>query len=90
MPRAPKLPFFCGLCQKGYARVSELETHESSYDHHHRKRAVDLRQANRTVTKRPRQKERDGAMRPITEEELLKLKKKRTEKKKADTEAQSI
>lgn len=81
MPRAPKLPFFCDLCQKGYARISELETHESSYDHHHRKRAVDLRQAGRSTTKRPRQKERDGAMRPITEEELLKMKEKRMKKK---------
>lgn len=52
MPKAPSLPFRCDLCQKAYARISQLDTHESSYDHHHRKRAADIRIANRDTAKR--------------------------------------
>lgn len=59
MPKAPSRPFRCELCQKSYARISELESHESSYDHHHRKRAVDLRIANRDTSKRDREREKE-------------------------------
>jgi hypothetical protein len=31
------------LCHKGYARINELETHESSYEHLHNRRLQDLR-----------------------------------------------
>lgn len=50
-------PFFCTLCNKGYSRLSELDTHESSYDHHHRKRAKDLREASRD----PKRHDRNSA-----------------------------
>jgi len=40
--REARKSFFCDLCQKGYSRINELETHESSYDHTHRKRRKDL------------------------------------------------
>ncbi|KAK3058411.1 hypothetical protein LTS18_011355, partial [Coniosporium uncinatum] len=40
--REARKSFFCTLCQKGYSRINELETHESSYDHTHRKRRKDL------------------------------------------------
>ncbi|RKO88815.1 hypothetical protein BDK51DRAFT_28806 [Blyttiomyces helicus] len=29
--------FYCALCDKQYQKISEYETHLSSYDHHHRK-----------------------------------------------------
>ncbi|CCG82963.1 Putative uncharacterized protein [Taphrina deformans PYCC 5710] len=63
------LPFFCELCRKGYARISELEVHETSYDHHHRKRAADLRNANRDGARRERQAANDGVIRVLGAEE---------------------
>lgn len=59
MPRAPNLSFRCELCQKSYARSSELSTHELSYDHHHRKRAQDLRIASRDSYQRDREREKE-------------------------------
>ena len=29
--------FYCTLCDKQYTKISEYETHLSSYDHNHRK-----------------------------------------------------
>jgi hypothetical protein len=36
--------FFCDLCQKGYARSNELDSHYSSYEHNHRQRLKDMKQ----------------------------------------------
>ena len=29
--------YYCELCNKQYTKISEYETHLSSYDHHHKK-----------------------------------------------------
>ena len=68
-PPATK-PFLCELCRKSYARISDLEQHESSYDHHHRKRAADLRSANKDPGRREREQAKDGVLRHISEEEV--------------------
>jgi len=39
--------FFCDLCQKGYARVNELEPHENSYHHQHKKRLKEMKAMTR-------------------------------------------
>ena len=31
--------FYCAVCDKQYAKVTEYENHLSSYDHHHKKRS---------------------------------------------------
>lgn len=68
-------PFFCDLCAKGYARISELNAHESSYDHHHRKRAKDLRDASKDPRRLERARNTD--MTKIVESENKKSKPKR-------------
>ncbi len=35
--REARKSFHCDLCNKGYGRINELEAHESSYDHLHKK-----------------------------------------------------
>lgn len=60
-----QLPFYCDLCRKGYARISELEVHETSYDHHHRKRAADLKAANRVDSRRDREAANQGLIRVL-------------------------
>lgn len=79
---APKvnLLFHCELCQKSYARISELETHESSYDHHHRKRAADLRIVNRDSNRRKRESENDGVIRVLGEDTDKRPSSKRTKR----------
>lgn len=37
--------FYCTMCSKQYVIVAEYEAHLSSYDHHHKKRMVEMRQA---------------------------------------------
>ncbi|KAJ3100195.1 G patch domain-containing protein 8 [Phlyctochytrium planicorne] len=34
--------FYCSICDKQYSKISEYETHLSSYDHHHRKRFKEM------------------------------------------------
>ncbi|SMQ48318.1 unnamed protein product [Zymoseptoria tritici ST99CH_3D7] len=41
--RDARRAFFCDLCQKGYARSTDFEAHEGSYDHQHRKRLKEMR-----------------------------------------------
>mmetsp|Transcript_7870 Transcript_7870/g.20250 ORF Transcript_7870/g.20250 Transcript_7870/m.20250 type:complete len:356 (+) Transcript_7870:217-1284(+) len=36
--------FYCELCHKQYKTAMELETHLSSYDHHHKKRLIEMKQ----------------------------------------------
>lgn len=57
------------VCDKQYDKAMQLEEHLSSYDHHHRKRLVEMRamQAERTRDERAR-KEAKAA-----EKEMLKL-----------------
>ncbi|PNS20804.1 Zinc finger protein 804A [Sphaceloma murrayae] len=45
-----KTPFFCTLCGKGYARAPELEAHENSYDHQHKKRLKEMKAMTRNPT----------------------------------------
>ena len=44
--------FFCAVCDKQYKTVQEFAQHLSSYDHHHRKRFAEMKEA---------QKDRPGA-----------------------------
>jgi hypothetical protein len=57
--------FFCELCQKGYARPNELDSHYSSYEHNHRQRLKDMKQMQKdpqAVEKaRKAEKRADGA-----------------------------
>jgi len=38
------------MCSKGYGRITELEAHENSYDHQHRKRMKEMKQITRNPT----------------------------------------
>ncbi|KAK9826875.1 hypothetical protein WJX81_002576 [Elliptochloris bilobata] len=51
---------FCETCHKQYKTAAELETHLSSYDHHHKKRLMELKAdtAERTRHKRGRREKR--------------------------------
>ena len=44
---ARNTPFYCALCQKGYARIHEYEAHENSYDHQHKKRFAEMKAMQR-------------------------------------------
>ncbi|KAK1765085.1 hypothetical protein QBC33DRAFT_181208 [Phialemonium atrogriseum] len=35
--------FYCQLCQKGYSRMNDYESHLSSYDHSHKQRLKDMK-----------------------------------------------
>lgn len=37
--------FYCDICDKQYKNVSEMSNHLSSYDHHHKKRFKEMKQA---------------------------------------------
>ncbi|KAG9296025.1 hypothetical protein G9A89_011877 [Geosiphon pyriformis] len=51
--------FYCSLCDKQYSKISEYETHLSSYDHNHRKRFKDMKEISRsTKVDKKREKER--------------------------------
>ena len=39
--------FYCAICDKQYKSVSEMSNHLSSYDHHHKKRFVEMKEAER-------------------------------------------
>ncbi|CAK7268103.1 hypothetical protein SEPCBS57363_002926 [Sporothrix epigloea] len=61
--REARRAFFCQLCQKGYARMNEYESHLSSYDHAHKQRLKDLKAMQRdpAVAERARQLEAKAA-----------------------------
>ncbi|KAI8849190.1 hypothetical protein BC829DRAFT_392143 [Chytridium lagenaria] len=40
--KAVTAAFYCSICDKQYSKISEYETHLSSYDHHHRKRFKEM------------------------------------------------
>ncbi|CAG8450506.1 788_t:CDS:2 [Ambispora gerdemannii] len=51
--------FYCSLCDKQYTKISEYETHLSSYDHNHRKRFKDMKDLSRSSRMdKKREKER--------------------------------
>ena len=56
--------FYCAGCDKQYTTVSEFSAHLSSYDHHHRKRFAEMREAEKarnadaTAEKRSREEAR--------------------------------
>ncbi|CAG8516446.1 3902_t:CDS:2 [Ambispora leptoticha] len=51
--------FYCSLCDKQYTKISEYETHLSSYDHNHRKRFKDMKDLSRSSKMdKKREKER--------------------------------
>ncbi|KAK9796669.1 hypothetical protein WJX73_003521 [Symbiochloris irregularis] len=54
--QASRRPLYCETCHKQYNSASELEVHLSSYDHHHRKRLIEMRQEEMGRTKRDRDK----------------------------------
>mmetsp|Transcript_24848 Transcript_24848/g.36652 ORF Transcript_24848/g.36652 Transcript_24848/m.36652 type:complete len:243 (-) Transcript_24848:344-1072(-) len=39
--------FYCEICDKQYKNVSEMASHLSSYDHHHKKRFKEMKQAEK-------------------------------------------
>ena len=49
-------PFYCELCAKQYKMASEFEAHLGSYDHHHKKRLRELREAESSRAKEERQR----------------------------------
>ena len=49
-------PFYCELCAKQYKKASEFEAHLGSYDHHHKKRLRELREAESNRAKEERQR----------------------------------
>ena len=40
-------PYYCALCEKQYKTHGEMDNHLASYDHHHRKRMLELREDTR-------------------------------------------
>lgn len=64
--KAIESAFFCQDCQKQYKTVKEMENHLSSYDHHHRKRLLDLRKQSVTAeeqdSKRKREQQHEAVM----------------------------
>ncbi|KAI5794437.1 hypothetical protein DFH27DRAFT_627597 [Peziza echinospora] len=66
---APKKPFFCDLCSKGYSRVNEYDAHLSSYDHSHKKRLADMKAMQRPnpTLRRERERKQEGiTIKPIS------------------------
>ena len=57
------------VCNKQYEKAMEFEQHLSSYDHHHKKRLVEMRQMHNERTKEERSRKEARAM----EKEMAKL-----------------
>ncbi|KAK6543259.1 hypothetical protein TWF694_000021 [Orbilia ellipsospora] len=51
--------FYCELCGKGYGRMNEFEAHESSYDHQHKKRFMEMKQMQRGSSSVEARRERE-------------------------------
>ena len=45
--RAQNREFYCECCDKQYKTVAEFSVHLSSYDHHHRKRFAEMKEAEK-------------------------------------------
>ncbi|KAL0027250.1 hypothetical protein WJX77_006735 [Trebouxia sp. C0004] len=52
--------FYCQTCSKQYKNAAEMEAHRSSYDHHHKKRLIEMRvdEAERTRGDRDRKEKK--------------------------------
>lgn len=57
----PLAEFFCAVCDKQYKTVAEFATHLSSYDHHHRKRFAEMKEAHKPKIQRRKDDERSNA-----------------------------
>ncbi|KAI4102477.1 MAG: hypothetical protein LQ339_004631 [Xanthoria mediterranea] len=64
--REARKSFHCDLCNKGYGRINELEAHESSYDHLHKKRLKDLRHMTRDPSAPSRARRQEQKANPIS------------------------
>ncbi|CAO1598586.1 hypothetical protein XANCAGTX0491_002348 [Xanthoria calcicola] len=64
--REARKSFHCELCNKGYGRINELEAHESSYDHLHKKRLKDLRHMTRDPSAPSRARRQEQKANPIS------------------------
>ncbi|KAK6532211.1 hypothetical protein TWF281_006405 [Arthrobotrys megalospora] len=51
--------FYCELCGKGYGRMNEFEAHESSYDHQHKKRFMEMKQMQKGASSVEARRERE-------------------------------
>ena len=57
--------FYCEICDKQYVKITEWENHLSSYDHHHKKRFMEMRaeeKARNRARAKPRKERVDPAM----------------------------
>ncbi|KAK9806345.1 hypothetical protein WJX72_010872 [[Myrmecia] bisecta] len=64
-----KRKFYCETCHKQYSSAMEMETHLSSYDHHHKKRLKEMQ----AMTSERTRKERGKKERRRAEKEAAKL-----------------
>jgi len=60
--------FYCELCDKRYKRISEYEAHLDSYDHHHKKRLMDMQKLDGMLKKQPKKKEEEKILKKQMEE----------------------
>lgn len=67
-----KRAFYCELCDKQYKKISEYEQHLQSYDHHHKKRFKDMKEATRNSTVKQSEREKKMAREKKREERELK------------------
>ena len=57
--------FYCEICDKQYVKITEWENHLSSYDHHHKKRFMEMRaeeKARNRARAKPKKERVDPAM----------------------------
>ncbi|CAO3635952.1 unnamed protein product [Mucor hiemalis] len=67
-----KRAFYCELCDKQYKKISEYEQHLQSYDHHHKKRFKDMKEATRNSTVKQSEREKKMAREKKREEREMK------------------
>lgn len=67
-----KRAFYCELCDKQYKKISEYEQHLQSYDHHHKKRFKDMKEATRNSSVKQSEREKKMAREKKREERELK------------------
>ncbi|RHZ59947.1 hypothetical protein Glove_360g34 [Diversispora epigaea] len=51
--------FYCPLCDKQYTKITEYETHLSSYDHNHRKRFKEMNKSSRPSLELDKKRKRE-------------------------------
>jgi len=51
--------FYCELCNKQYKKITEYEGHLNSYDHHHKKRFMEMKQMDKQRTDSDIKKRKD-------------------------------